>query len=143
MAKHLRKPVRQLSILLVEDDPGDILIAEEALRAGQLDSELTIVQDGHDALEHLRSSGQRPDIVLLDLNLPRMSGHEVLAQIKGDDTLRVIPVVVLSTSSAHEDVQRSYELGANIYVAKPVDFDQFAHVIKQIEQFFLTIATLP
>jgi len=143
MARHLRKPTRRLSILLVEDDPGDILIAEEALRAGQLDSHLTVVQDGQAALAHLRGDSPLPDIVLLDLNLPRMTGHEVLAEIKGDDALRAVPVVVLSTSAAAEDVRRCYALGANVYVAKPVDFDQFARVIKQIEEFFLTIATLP
>ena len=143
MAKHLRKPGRRLSILLVEDDPGDILIAEEALRAGQLESQLTVEQDGQAALTRLRTDAPLPDVILLDLNLPRMSGHEVLAEIKADDALRAVPVVVLSTSAAAEDVRRSYELGANVYVAKPVDFDQFAHVIKQIEEFFLTIATVP
>ena len=143
MAKHLRKPTRQLSILLVEDDPGDILIAQEALLAGQLDSQLTVVQDGQEALSQLRSDAPRPDVILLDLNLPRMSGHEVLAEIKGDEELRAVPVVVLSTSAAAEDVRRCYQLGANVYVAKPVDFDQFAHVIKQIEEFFLTIAVVP
>lgn len=143
MAKHLREPGPELAVLLVEDDPGDILIAREALRAGMLASALTVVQDGGEALAHLRGDGGRPDLVLLDLNLPGMSGHEVLAAIKSDPELRIVPVVVLSTSSAEQDVRRSYELGANIYVTKPVDFDRFAAVVKQIEEFFLTVARLP
>jgi CheY-like chemotaxis protein len=143
VAKHLREPGPELAVLLVEDDPGDILIAREALRAGMLASALTVVQDGGEALAHLRGDGGRPDLVLLDLNLPGMSGHEVLAAIKSDPELRIVPVVVLSTSSAEQDVRRSYELGANIYVTKPVDFDRFAAVVKQIEEFFLTVARLP
>jgi two-component system, chemotaxis family, response regulator Rcp1 len=143
MARHLREPERKLQILLVEDDPGDILIAQEALRAGQLESALTVVQDGGEALNVLRSEGRRPDLVLLDLNLPGMSGHEVLAEIKGDPALRMHPVVVLSTSGAEEDVRRSYDLGANVYVKKPVDFDRFAEVVKLIEDFFLGVASLP
>jgi CheY-like chemotaxis protein len=144
MARHLRDPGRQLAVLLVEDDPGDIMIAQEALRAGELVSRLAVVQDGTHALAQLRAeTAPRPDLVLLDLNLPGMSGHEVLAELKGDPALRTIPVVVLSTSTAAEDVRRSYELGANLYVAKPVDFDEFADVVKRIEDFFLTIARLP
>jgi CheY-like chemotaxis protein len=143
MAKHLREPAAELNILLVEDDPGDILIAQEALRAGQLGSALTVVQDGAEALARLRGEDTRPDVVLLDLNLPGMTGHEVLSEIKDDPELRILPVVVLSTSSAEHDVRRSYELGANLYVSKPVDFDRFAHVIKQLEAFFRTVVRLP
>ena len=109
---------------------------------GHLASDLTVVRDGVDALARLRG-GPLPDLVLLDLNLPRMSGHEVLAEIKRDDQLRRLPVVVLSTSTVAEDVRRSYELGASVHVAKPVDFDQFTFVIKQIEDFFLSVAELP
>lgn len=137
-----RSEPTSLAILLVEDDPGDVVIAQEALRAGHLASDLTVVRDGVDALARLRG-GQLPDLVLLDLNLPRMSGHEVLAEIKSDPRLRRLPVVVLSTSTIAEDVRRSYELGASVHVAKPVDFDQFALVIKQIEDFFLSVAELP
>ena len=143
MAKHLREPGPQLDVLLIEDDPGDILIAREALRAGMLASSLTVMQDGAEALASLRGAASPPDLVLLDLNLPGMTGHEVLEQIKNDPELRLIPVVVLSTSSADQDVRRSYELGANVYVTKPVDFDRFTEVVKQIEQFFLTVARLP
>jgi CheY-like chemotaxis protein len=133
-----------LAILLVEDDPGDVVIAQEALRAGHLASDLTVVRDGVDALARLREEGRAlPDLVLLDLNLPRLSGHEVLAQMKGDPSLRRIPVVVLSTSTVAEDVRRSYDLGAAAHVAKPVDFDRFALVVKQIEDFYLTVAELP
>jgi chemotaxis family two-component system response regulator Rcp1 len=134
---------RRLAILLVEDDPGDVVIAQEALRAGHLASDLTVVRDGTDALARMREDRVLPDLVLLDLNLPRMSGHEVLARMKDDPTLRRIPVVVLSTSTVAEDVRRSYEMGAAAHVAKPVDFDRFALVIKQIEDFFLTVAELP
>jgi CheY-like chemotaxis protein len=143
MAKHLREPEAELAILLIEDDPGDILIAQEALRAGKLGSALTVVQDGGEALARLRSDQERPDLVLLDLNLPGMSGHEVLSAVKGDAELRILPVVVLSTSATEQDVRRSYELGANLYVHKPVDFDRFADVIKQLEEFFRTVVRLP
>lgn len=136
---------RPLIVLLVEDDPGDVLIAQEALRAGKLSTRLGVVSDGIEAIAYLRREGEyadaeRPDLILLDLNLPRMSGHEVLAQVKADASLRRIPVVVLSTSVAAEDIAISYDLHANAYVAKPVDFDKFADVVKQIEEFFVSIA---
>jgi CheY-like chemotaxis protein len=134
---------RPLSILLVEDDPGDVVIAEEALREGQLASELTVARDGVDALVHLASAAPPPDLILLDLNLPRMSGHEVLAEVKRDPRLRGIPVVVLSTSAVPEDVQRTYDLGGNAHVVKPVDFDEFARLVRQIEKFFGTVAEPP
>jgi len=140
--------VGALSVLLVEDDPGDVLIAREALRAGQLGSRVDVVSDGVEAMAYLRREGDyaeavRPDLILLDLNLPRKSGHEVLAEVKSDQSLRRIPVVVLSTSVAATDVNRCYDLHANAYVAKPVDFGAFASVVQQIDAFFSSVAELP
>jgi two-component system, chemotaxis family, response regulator Rcp1 len=137
-----------LGVLLVEDDPGDVMIAQEALKASSLTSKLTVVPDGVEALKYLRREDEyqdaaRPDLILLDLNLPRKSGHEVLAEVKADPALRKIPIVVLTTSGAAEDVVRSYDLHANVFVTKPVDFDHFTGVIKQIDDFFLTVAQLP
>ncbi len=139
---------RPLTVLLVEDDPGDVLIAREAMAAGQLDTTLEVVTDGVEAIAYLRrengyKDARRPDLILLDLNLPRMSGHEVLAEVKKDPALRRIPVVVLTTSQAHEDIARSYELHASVHVSKPVDFDDFAGVVKQIDDFFGRLAELP
>lgn len=139
---------RPLSVLLVEDDPGDVLIAREALQAAQLSTRLDVVSDGVEAIEFLRRrdryrSAERPDLILLDLNLPRMSGQEVLAEVKSDPLLRRIPIVVLTTSVAVEDIVKSYDLHANVYVAKPVDFDAFADVVKKIDDFFGTVAELP
>jgi two-component system, chemotaxis family, response regulator Rcp1 len=137
-----------LAVLLVEDDPGDVMIAQEALKASELTSKLTVVPDGVEAIKYLRredgyAGAPRPDLILLDLNLPKKSGHEVLAEVKADPALRKIPVVVLTTSGAAEDVLRSYDLHANVFVTKPVDFDHFTSVIKQIDDFFLTVAQLP
>jgi two-component system response regulator len=137
-----------LTVLLVEDDPGDVVIAREALAAGRLSTELHVVSDGVEAMSFLRKTDQfaeatRPDLILLDLNLPRKSGHEVLAEVKQDPELRRIPVVVLTTSLAQEDVVRSYELHASVHVSKPVDFDQFTAVVKQIDDFFGNVAELP
>jgi two-component system, chemotaxis family, response regulator Rcp1 len=137
-----------LGVLLVEDDPGDVMIAQEALKASRLTSKLTVVPDGVEALKYLRrengyADATRPDLILLDLNLPRKTGHEVLAEVKADPALRKIPIVVLTTSGAAEDVVRSYDLHANVFVTKPVDFDHFTDVIKQIDDFFLTVAQLP
>jgi CheY-like chemotaxis protein len=137
-----------LGVLLVEDDPGDVLIAQEALKASSLTSKLTVVPDGVEAIRYLRreddyADAPRPDLILLDLNLPKKSGHEVLAEVKADPSLRKIPIVVLTTSGAAEDVVRSYDLHANVFVTKPVDFDHFTSVIKQIDDFFLTVAQLP
>jgi CheY-like chemotaxis protein len=139
---------RPLGVLLVEDDPADVLIAREALRAGDVDSRLTVVSDGVEALAYLRNEdgyrdATRPDLILLDLNLPRKSGHEVLAEVKSDPVLRTIPIVVLTTSNTAEDVTRCYQLHANVYVTKPVDFDDFTDVVKQIDDFFVRIAELP
>jgi chemotaxis family two-component system response regulator Rcp1 len=138
---------RSLGVLLVEDDPGDVLIAREALRAGKLSARLDVVSDGVEAIAYLRqqdgyADATRPDLILLDLNLPRKSGHEVLAEVKADESLRRIPVVVLSTSLATEDIVKSYDLHANVYVAKPVDFNQFTDVIRHIDDFFTTVAQL-
>ena len=139
---------RTLRILLVEDDPGDVLIAQEALAASELTTRLDVVSDGVEAIDYLHRRGEyedvdRPDLILLDLNLPRMSGHEVLAAVKVDSELRRIPIVVLTTSAAVEDIVKSYDLHANVYVSKPVDFDTFALVVKQIDDFFGSIAELP
>jgi CheY-like chemotaxis protein len=141
-------PDLPLSVLLVEDDPGDVLIAREALAAGRLSTELHVVTDGVEAMSYLRqgegyAGATRPDLILLDLNLPRKSGHEVLAEVKQDPALRRIPVVVLTTSQAQEDVAKSYDLHANVHVNKPVDFDQFTDVVRRIDDFFGNIAELP
>jgi CheY-like chemotaxis protein len=141
-------PRGPLGVLLVEDDPGDVVIAKEALKASRLKSKLTVVPDGVEALKYLRredgyADAERPDLILLDLNLPKKSGHEVLAEVKGDPKLRKIPIVVLTTSGATEDVERSYDLHANVFVTKPVDFDHFTEVVKQIDDFFLSVASLP
>jgi CheY-like chemotaxis protein len=141
-------PRGPLGVLLVEDDPGDVVIAKEALKASRLKSNLTVVPDGVEALKYLRredgyADADRPDLILLDLNLPRKSGHEVLAEVKSDPSLRKIPVVVLTTSGATEDVERSYDLHANAFVTKPVDFDHFTEVVKQIDDFFISVASLP
>jgi CheY-like chemotaxis protein len=139
---------RTLEVLLVEDDPGDVLIAREAMAAGQLSTRLEVVSDGVEAIAYLRredgyTSAARPDLILLDLNLPKKSGHEVLADIKADPQLRRIPVVVLTTSRAQEDVVKSYDLHASVHVSKPVDFEEFAGVVKQIDEFFGSVAQLP
>jgi len=141
-------PRTPLGVLLVEDDPGDVVIAQEALRASRLSSRLFVVPDGVEALRYLRredgyADAERPDLILLDLNLPRKSGHEVLAEVKSDPLLRKIPIVVLTTSTATEDVELSYDLHANVFVSKPVDFDHFTAVVKKIDDFFLTVASLP
>ena len=146
--RYALSPDQPLSVLLVEDDPGDVLIAREALAAGRLSTELHVVTDGVEAMSYLRqgegyAGATRPDLILLDLNLPRKSGHEVLAEVKQDPALRRIPVVVLTTSLAQEDVAKSYDLHANVHVSKPVDFDQYTEVVKQIDDFFGNIAELP
>jgi len=137
-----------VEILLVEDNPGDVRLTKEALREGKVYNNLHWAKDGVEALEFLRRQGKhakapRPDIILLDLNLPKKDGREVLEIIKGDDTLKNIPVVVLTTSKAEEDVLRSYDLHANCYVTKPVDLEKFITVVQSIDRFWLTIATLP
>lgn len=140
--------IRPIDVLLVEDDPGDVTLTREAFADNKLRNQLYVVNDGESALEFLRKQGQfsdvpTPDLVLLDLNLPRMDGREVLAVLKEDETLRTIPVVVLTTSEAEEDIVRSYALHANAYVTKPVDFERFIRVVRQIDDFFVTVVRLP
>lgn len=138
---------RTINVLLVEDDPGDVLMTREAFEEN-LQNRLDVVTDGSAALEYLRHQGPyadapRPDLILLDLNLPRRDGREVLQEIKADPALRHIPVIVLTTSKAEEDVLRSYQLHANAYVTKPVDFEGFIEAIKQIDHFFISVVQLP
>jgi CheY-like chemotaxis protein len=140
--------VTSIDVLLVEDDPGDVLMTREAFAEHGMTNRLAVVSDGVEALAYLRREGEyagavRPDLVLLDLNLPRRDGREVLAEIKADDQLHQIPVVVLTTSQAEEDILRSYQLHANAYVTKPVDFDRFIAVVRQIDEFFVNVANLP
>jgi two-component system, chemotaxis family, response regulator Rcp1 len=137
-----------VDILLIEDNPGDARLAVEALKQGKVKNRLVCVEDGVDALDYLRKRGvytqaTRPDLILLDLNLPKKDGREVLAEIKADEELKRIPVVVLTTSKDEEDVLRSYNLHANCYITKPIDFDQFMKVVRSIEDFWMTIVRLP
>jgi CheY-like chemotaxis protein len=139
---------RPVEILLVEDDEGDVLLTTEALEASKITNIMHVARNGEEALAFLRrdegfADAPRPDIVLLDLNLPRVDGREVLAQLKDDPDLRRIPIVVLTTSEAEEDILRSYDLHANAYVTKPVDFERFLHVIQSIDEFFVTVVKLP
>jgi two-component system, chemotaxis family, response regulator Rcp1 len=139
---------RKVEILLVEDNPGDERLTREALKEGKVYSNLHWVKDGVEALEFLRRQGKfqgapRPDIILLDLNLPKKDGREVLQEIKNDEQLKRIPVVVLTTSKADEDVLKTYDLHANCYVTKPVDLEKFIVVVRSIDVFWLTVVTLP
>lgn len=141
-------PLTVIDVLLVEDDPGDALMTQEAFEHHKIRNTLHVVKDGVEALEFLRREGPyenapRPGLILLDLNLPRKDGREVLSEIKADAELRSIPVVVLTTSEAEEDILRSYSLYANAYVTKPVDFDRFIEVVRQIDDFFVTVVKLP
>ncbi len=140
--------VESIEVLLVEDDPGDVVLIQEAFEDNKVRNRLHCVSDGVDALRFLRREDEfadapRPDLILLDLNLPRKDGREVLAEVKTDETLQQIPVVVLTTSKLDEDVLRSYKLHANAYVTKPVDFDRFIEVVRQIDEFFVTVVKLP
>jgi CheY-like chemotaxis protein len=140
--------VSPVEILLVEDNTGDVRLTKEALKEGKVYSNLHWAKDGVEALEFLRHQGKfagvpRPDIILLDLNLPKKDGREVLSEIKNDDDLKRIPVVILTTSKAEEDVLRSYQLHANCYVTKPVDLEKFIGVVQSIDMFWLTVVTLP
>jgi CheY-like chemotaxis protein len=137
-----------IEVLLVEDDPGDVLMTREAFEEHKLRNRLNVVTDGVAALEYLRRQGEhrdaaRPDLVLLDLNLPKRDGREVLAEVKNDPELCQIPIVVLTTSAADEDILRSYQLHANAYVTKPVDFERFIAVVRQIDEFFVSVVRLP
>lgn len=137
-----------VEILLVEDSPSDTELTVEALKDFKVRSHVSVVEDGVQALQFLRRQGRyakapRPDLIMLDLNLPRKDGREVLADIKTDDKLKMIPIVVLTTSRAEMDVLRAYELNANCYITKPVDFNHFLEVVRSIESFWLYVATLP
>jgi CheY-like chemotaxis protein len=144
----LAEAVRPIEVLLVEDDEGDVLMTREALDEGKVFNRLAVVGDGVEAIAYLRreqpyADVTRPDLVLLDLNLPKRDGRQVLEEVKADPDLRRIPIVVLTTSEAEEDVLRSYDLHANAYVTKPVDFDRFVEVIRQIDDFFISVVRLP
>jgi CheY-like chemotaxis protein len=137
-----------VDVLLVEDDPGDVVLIKEAFEYNKVHNSLHVVSDGVEALDFLyRRDGHegapRPDLVLLDLNLPRKDGREVLEEVKADPGMRTIPIVVLTTSEAEEDILRSYDLHANAYVTKPVDFDRFIEVVRMIDDFFVTVVKLP
>lgn len=139
---------RQIEILLVEDNPADVRLTREALKDGKVLNTLHVVGDGEQAMAYLRKEGPyagepTPDVILLDLNLPRKDGREVLTEVKGDRTLRRIPVIVLTTSEAEQDVLRTYDLHANCYITKPVDLDHFIGVMQSIQDFWLSIVRLP
>lgn len=137
-----------IEILLVEDNPGDVRLTEEALKEGKVINRLSVVGDGVEAMAYLRKEGGyaeavTPDLILLDLNLPRKDGREVLRDVKSDPALRKIPIVVLTTSKDERDILKSYDLHANCYITKPVDFEQFISVVRAIENFWLTVVKLP
>lgn len=137
-----------IDILLVEDNPGDVRLAQEAFKESKVRNTFHVVEDGVEAMAFLRNEGKyadkpRPDIILLDLNLPRMDGREVLEEIKKDQDLRRIPVVILTVSSAEEDILKTYDLHANCYITKPIDLNQFLKVVKSIEDFWLVVVKLP
>ena len=139
---------RPVKILLVEDNPGDVRLTEEAFKENKVCNRLNVARDGLEAIAFLRRAGEhadapRPDLILLDLNLPKKDGREVLAEIKQDPSLKSIPVVILTTSKAEEDIIKSYHLHANCYITKPVDLEQFITVVKSIQDFWLTIVKLP
>lgn len=140
--------IRPIDILLVEDNPGDVELAREALGMGKLHNNLHVVQDGVAAMDFLRQRGAyatvpRPDLIILDLNLPKKDGRQVLAEVKVDESLKRIPVVILTTSSAEEDILKTYNLHANCYITKPLDMNQFLRVVRSIEDFWLSIVVLP
>ncbi|PTA47288.1 response regulator [Micromonospora sp. RP3T] len=145
MGQPSTSPVR---ILVVDDDPGDVLMIEEALEESDVEKVIDVVADGEEAMEFLRGEGrhtgaQRPDVILLDLNMPRMDGRQVLGEVKRDENLRSIPIVVLTTSNADTDVVSSYTLQANAYVTKPIDLDDFNDVVRRIDEFFGRVVVLP
>ena len=144
----MKTDIRPIEILLVEDSPSDAEFTIEALKEAKMRNHLSLVEDGVQAMEFLRRQGKyaqapRPDLIMLDLNLPRKDGREVLAELKADNNLQTIPVVVLTTSRAEQDVLRAYQLHANCYITKPVDFQQFLNVVRSIESFWLFVVTLP
>ena len=144
----MKEACRPIEILMVEDNPGDVRLTVEALKEGKIRNNFHTVEDGVEAMAFLRRQGPyadvpRPDLILLDLNLPKKNGQEVLAEIKDDAELRRIPVVILTVSQAEQDILKSYNLHANCYINKPVDLDQFLEVVKSIENFWLTVVMLP
>ena len=139
---------KPIEILLVEDSPSDATLTVEALKAGKVVNKLNLVEDGIEAMAYLKCEGKyakatRPDLIMLDLNLPRKDGREVLAELKNDPELKTIPIIVLTTSRSDKDILQSYQLNANCFITKPVDFAHFIDVVKSIEQFWLTVVTLP
>ena len=145
---NIKGKIRPVEILLVDDNPGDIRLTQEALKDSKVLNNLHIVEDGLEALNYLRKKGEfkneaTPDLVLLDLNLPKRNGREVLSEIKEDDLLKHIPVVILTISRAEEDILKSYELHANCYITKPVDMNQFIKIVRSIESFWFSIVKLP
>jgi chemotaxis family two-component system response regulator Rcp1 len=148
MIMNEQKRSTPVEILLVEDNPGDVRLTQEALKESKVTNNLSVAEDGVEALAFLKREGKyadapHPDLLLLDLNLPKKDGRELLEEIKADENLRRIPVVVLTTSKAEEDILRMYDQHANCYITKPIDFDQFIEVVKSIEDFWLTIVKLP
>ena len=145
---HTEKSNKFVEILLVQDNPGDVHLTLEAFKEGKLQNNLNVVNDGKEAMAFLNKEGKysyapRPDIILLDLNMPKMDGREVLAEIKADPSLKQIPVVILTTSKAEQDILKSYDLHANCYINKPVDLNQFLDIVKYIKDFWLGIVKLP
>jgi CheY-like chemotaxis protein len=148
LSVHIQSVTKPIEVLLVEDNPGDAQLTRIALSDGKMCINLSLTEDGVDALAFLRKQGEyanapRPDLILLDLNLPRKDGREVLAEIKADPSLRRIPVVVLTTSQSDTDILQAYELAANCFITKPVDFDQFVKIVQTIEDFWFTVVKLP
>lgn len=145
---NIKNPGKPIEILLVEDNPGDARLAMEALKDAKVNNNLHVVEDGVEAMTYLDRKGKysevpRPDLILLDLNLPKKDGREVLAEVKGNEHLKRIPVVILTTSKAEEDIFKTYGLHANCYITKPVDLDLFIKVVKKIDDFWLTVVKLP
>jgi CheY-like chemotaxis protein len=139
---------RTVEILLVDDNIGDVVLTKEALKGAEFPNRVSVLRDGCEALEFLRRTGKfanasRPDLILLDINMPRKNGCEVLEEVRSDEDLRLIPIVILTSSEAEDDIRRSYELGANCFVTKPADLDEMVRVVQAINHFWITIAKLP
>lgn len=148
ISNNSKSAFKEYEILLVEDNPGDIRLTIEAFKGSSIKSNLNYVMDGEDAIKYLNNEAPyeeavRPDIILLDLNLPKKDGREVLTVVKKDPNLKSIPIIILTTSNAHSDIVKTYDLQANCYITKPVDFDQFTVIIKSIEDFWLNTVSLP